>query len=259
MDCLKVYRKENVRFIQFNNTKKKNAISSEGYELIGKTLTEDKNDDTIVATIFTGTGEYFTSGNDLTASMEKIKTEDPEVVMRRAWQQFRSMVEAFLSYPKLTIAIVNGPAVGIGVTICGLCDICYASETATFMTPFVKLALTIEGCASYMLPRIMGKSKASELLLLGQRIPVDEALRFNLISKIIPKDKIEEFINGVCLMVKNISVKSLIMNKRLLMLSTDNATKLAAVNECDALWIAQNSEEFFQNLMTFQSRKQSKL
>ncbi|MGL5405346.1 MAG: enoyl-CoA hydratase-related protein [Propionibacteriaceae bacterium] len=79
------------------------------------------------------------SGNDLT---QKIEPPPPGVSIHAS---LIYMVQAFIRFPKLLIAVVNGPAIGIGATVLALCDILYASETAYFYTPFTALGLCAEG------------------------------------------------------------------------------------------------------------------
>ena len=71
----------------------------------------------------------------------------------------RNFINAFVNFTKPLIAFVNGPAVGIGLTILGIFDLVIASDKATFAAPFTALALSPEGCSSYTFPRLMGHVK----------------------------------------------------------------------------------------------------
>ena len=84
------------------------------------------------------------------------------------------------------IAAVNGPAVGIGVTLLPHCDVVYASTTSSFWTPFSRIAVVPEFCSSVTFPAIMGMSRANEMLLLGKQFSATDALACGLVSKLIP-------------------------------------------------------------------------
>ena len=71
----------------------------------------------------------------------------------------RDFVSSFINFPKPLLAAINGPAIGISVTVLGLCDLVYASDKATFHTPFMSLGQSPEGCSSITFPMIMGAAK----------------------------------------------------------------------------------------------------
>lgn len=74
---------------------------------------------------------------------------------------FRDFTKALITFPKPVIAVVNGPAVGLGMAMLPLCDIVYASDKATFYLPYSALSQTPEGCASYTLPQSVGMAMVS--------------------------------------------------------------------------------------------------
>ncbi|KAK9739129.1 Enoyl-CoA hydratase/isomerase [Popillia japonica] len=197
MEGLQVTLKNGVKIIKFNKPQRKNAINRQIYIKLTETLNQDSLDESVIVTIITGEGEYFTSGNDIKDAMQLSTGADPEAARVEANQVFKNLIQAFINYPKLLIAVVNGPAIGIGATMVGLCDVVYASDRATFHTPFVSLGLCCEGCSSYVFPMNMGRSKASEMLLLGRKITSQEAYASNLIARVIPHEKLEQLFDDL--------------------------------------------------------------
>ncbi|KAJ8953202.1 hypothetical protein NQ318_003241 [Aromia moschata] len=224
--------KDGVRTIRLNRPDKKNAMCTSMYRTLTSVLNDDAKDDKVVVTILTGCGGYFTSGNDIkTGLSEDISTETRLKIVQ-------DMVTAFIDYPKLLIAIVNGPAIGIGATMAVLCDIIYVTDKALFDLPFVKLGLCAEAASSFTFPYILGRSKASEMLYLNHQLDAREAYHFGLVSKVIPHDQLDNFINELR-RYGRLPVNSVKLNKKLVM-----ASLKAILSECNQREMEQLSELF---------------
>ena len=110
----------NIKIVQYNKPKRKNAIDRDMYIRVTKILHESAEDSNIGMMVLTGTGDYYSSGNDLFAAFESIENNLLPVL--------KEYIHAFITFPKLLVAIVNGPAVGIAATTLPLCDLVFASE-----------------------------------------------------------------------------------------------------------------------------------
>uniref|UniRef100_A0A3B3YHX8 Enoyl-CoA delta isomerase 2 n=1 Tax=Poecilia mexicana TaxID=48701 RepID=A0A3B3YHX8_9TELE len=132
-----------------------------------------------------GAGDFYCSGNDL-STFTKIPEGGVQEMARQGAELLRKYVRAYIDFPKPLVAVVNGPAVGISVTVLGLFDLIYATERATFHTPFTQLGQSAEGCSSYTFPRIMGPTKASEMLLFNKKLTASQACELGLITEVFP-------------------------------------------------------------------------
>uniref|UniRef100_A0AC35FE42 Uncharacterized protein n=1 Tax=Panagrolaimus sp. PS1159 TaxID=55785 RepID=A0AC35FE42_9BILA len=130
------------------------------YIKIPKVLKEASANDEVKFVVFAGTGAYYCSGNDL-SNFDKAAKIGKEAMAKEAQEILHKFVGAFIDFDKPLIACVNGPAVGIGVSTLPLFDIVWASDTATFNTPFVSLGQACEGASTYTFPYLMGHSKVS--------------------------------------------------------------------------------------------------
>jgi Delta3-Delta2-enoyl-CoA isomerase len=169
----------------------------------------------------------------------------------------KKMVNSFIDFPKLLIAIVNGPAIGISATIIALCDVIYASENAYFYTPFTALGLCAEGCSSLTFPRILGTSKANEMLNLNHKMTAIEAQSIGFVAKVYQNtQEVLQKLNQI----ENLPMGSILANKMLMRKFTIDELRKANLAEIDQLVDRMGSEEALMAMVNFQSnRKKSKL
>ncbi|KAL9974342.1 hypothetical protein ACROYT_G011366 [Oculina patagonica] len=243
-----------VQTIRMNRPAKYNAITLEMYQEFMTALDEAGKNDACVVAMVTGTGDYYCSGNDL-SNFSRIPPEGPQKMANDARYTLRDFVAHFIDFPKPLIAAVNGPAVGIPVTIMGLFDMVYASDKATFHTPFMELGQSPEGCSSFMFPRIMGPAKANEMLLAGCKLTAVEARDCGLVTAVFPHDKFSEEVQKKVQAMAKLPPKSLQLSKQLIrdsfrdMLHDCNEKEAALLEE---RWL---SEECMQAIMKFMQRK----
>ncbi|KAK7505696.1 hypothetical protein BaRGS_00002967 [Batillaria attramentaria] len=179
---LKVTKTNKVFRIQLNRPNKKNALTWQMYNDIGTALGEAAQDKDVSVAVVTGSGDYYCSGNDL-SNFTQVKPDEIGKMALTARGVLLNFVNSIIDFPKPLIALVNGPAVGVSVTVLGLFDAVYCTDKATFHTPFSQLGQSPEGCSSYIFPKIMGNAKAGELLLFNKKITAQEAFDRNLVSQ----------------------------------------------------------------------------
>jgi peroxisomal 3,2-trans-enoyl-CoA isomerase len=183
-------KERSILLVALHRPRSMNAFNDDMYEDLIDLMNATIEDDSIAAIVLTGTGEYFSSGADL-----KNGNFHPEAGGRRTLQKPAGrFMMALIAYPKIIAAAVQGPAVGIAVTLLMHCDLVHASKVATFWAPFTRLALVPELCSSVTFRESMGLSKANELLLLGKKIDAATAFNYNIASRVVdqstnPNDK----------------------------------------------------------------------
>ncbi|XP_075437367.1 enoyl-CoA delta isomerase 2-like isoform X1 [Ascaphus truei] len=189
-ETLQITCQDNITKIIMNRPEKKNAVSTKMYNEIIEAL-EDAGRDDSVLTVLTGSGDYFSSGNDLgNAIAHSLNSQEERI--RDSIIMIRKFVGKFIDFPKPLIAMVNGPAIGIAVTILGLFDLVYATDGATFNTPFSQLGQCPEGCSSYTFPKIMGLGKATEVLLFNKKLTAREACDLGLVTEVFPDSTFQQ-------------------------------------------------------------------
>lgn len=198
-DLIAVCDDQKVRTIRFNRLDKKNAITRAMYAAMADAL-EAANSDDIRVVILAGGEGVFTAGNDMTDFMEA-----PPHIGGAETPPVERFMRALLACEKPVIAAVDGLAIGIGTTLLLHCDLAYATPRSIFTTPFVNLALAPEFGSSQVLPGIVGRTVASELLLLGERWDGERAEAKNLINAVIDEDGFEAAVMQIALKLASLA------------------------------------------------------
>lgn len=185
--------------ITINRPKVLNAIDWETFFILQDELEKLIADDSIRVIILTGAGtKSFISGGDIG---EELKMDGLESYQ---WSLTgHHLCETIEKSPKPVIAAVNGYALGGGFEFILACDFRICSNNAKFGTPETKLGVICGFGGNIRLPRLVGKTKAKEMLMIGQMIDAEEAYRINLVNKIVPQDKLMEAVDEFCVNLIN--------------------------------------------------------
>ena len=165
--------------LTINRPERKNALTQAMYGALADAINAANDDKAIRAIIITGEGDMFTAGNDLTDFASDSERSSGEPPVTRFLNGIRDAETPL-------IAAVNGPAIGVGLTMLLHCDIAYAAESANFRAPFTALGLVPEAGSSLLLPLSVGNSMANDILLAGRILSAQEALDCGLVSRVEP-------------------------------------------------------------------------
>jgi 2-(1,2-epoxy-1,2-dihydrophenyl)acetyl-CoA isomerase len=187
---IRVEKKDGIVLLTLNRPDKLNAVTWNSWREITQAVQEVGEDDEARVLVVTGSGRGFCSGTDLAAAAAS-GGEGPREGSRRERLRSRYLAAAdVLACPKPCIAAVNGVAAGGGLSLCLACDIRIASQEARFSAIWSRRALVPDFGCSHLLPRIVGMSKALELIYTGQMIDAQEALAIGLVSQVAAADEL---------------------------------------------------------------------
>ena len=186
---------DKIATITLSRPEKLNAFTPSMMEKGVALLKDVAGDAEVGAVVVTGEGRAFCAGGDVAAmvanGIAELGLEGGTDMLRRL-QEFAWLLNTI---PKVTIAAVNGTAVGAGLPIALSCDLRIASAKAKFGTAFARIGLSGDFGAAWLLTRLVGPAKAKELLFLPDMIDADEALRLGLVNRVVPHDEFQDAVN----------------------------------------------------------------
>ncbi len=183
-----IYEKEEgIAIVTMNRPDRLNALSFKLKEELSNVFDVMEKEDEVKIVILTGGPKAFSAGADIKERSTVQMSQPQSFFERRKSHAFFCKIEDF---EKPVIAAVSGVAVGGGCELSLVCDLRIASETARFGVPEVKIGVIPAAGGTQRLPRIIGITKAKELLYTGDFIDAQEAYRLGLVNKVVPVDNL---------------------------------------------------------------------
>ena len=191
LETVRVERRDSaVAIVELNRP---DALNAWNYQLgvdLREALEALGADDSVRAIMLTGAGRGFSSGADLTERREGDANdtvgEDGQFdLSKRLRERYHPIIRAVREMPKPVVAAVNGPAAGIGCSLALSCDLIVAARSAFFVLAFVNIGLVPDGGSTAFVPARVGKARAAEMMLLGERIFAPKALEWGLVNMVV--------------------------------------------------------------------------
>lgn len=184
MDSFRIEKYGHVAVLQLTAAEKRNLLTPELALQIASAVQQLSLDQELKVLCVMGTERAFCAGADLAVLQHAVDGDGSE--LKQLYQAFSQVAES----PLLTIALVNGPAVGAGMNLAMVCDIRLASKEAWFDSRFFQLALHPGGGHGWLLPQLIGWQQAMAMLFCGERLTAEQAWQYGLVKEVLVADQL---------------------------------------------------------------------
>ncbi|MFN8575082.1 MAG: enoyl-CoA hydratase-related protein [Gemmatimonadaceae bacterium] len=222
--------------VRFNRPDRLNAFRRSEYTRFHDLLDEFERTPSVSAVVLTGTGRGFCAGEDLKELSESADADTPALDGAQVLQEItRRIVNSRHVY----IAAVNGVAAGFGAELACACDLRVAAREARFLFPEVRRGLFVTNGISLILPRMVGDAWARRLLLTGEAIDADTALRIGMVTDVVEGSALVNAANEIAARIAGHAPTAVRLTKRILNARRDDleqalSTELEYLDECVA-------------------------
>lgn len=235
---------EKIATITLNRPKHLNAYTYQMAIELWDAITKFENDPNLRVLILTGAGKGFCAGADLSGGANTFDGSSQPKEYAENYLKEGSLIGRCFSMKKPVIVAINGPAVGVGVTMILPFDIRIASESARIGIVFNKLGIVPEIACPWILPRLIGISKAAELMYTGRILNANEALEYGLVSRVVPDDKLMDTAREIAEEIKLCSPVCISLTKRMLyqFLNETDVDRAERINHKYYAWTGKQAD-----------------
>ena len=184
-----------VATIELNRPEALNAWNLQLGEDLRAALEQAGGDDSVRAVLITGAGRAFSSGADLAenrdgGSDDSLDEDGNFDLSKRLRERYHPIIHAVREMPKPVVSAVNGPAAGIGCSLALSADLIVAGHSSYFLLAFVNIGLVPDGGSSAFVPARIGLARATEMMMLGERVSAERALDWGLVNQVVPDESL---------------------------------------------------------------------
>ena len=259
-DTVEVRREGAAARIVLNRPEALNAWNAELGLALRDAVLDVAGDPEVRAVLLTGAGRAFSSGADLKdlSGREETTASGRPDVRKVLTERYHPIITAVREMPKPVVAAVNGPAVGIGLSLALAADLVIAAESAYLLLAFVNVGLVPDGGSSVFVPARVGFARAAEMAMLGERVSAPQALEWGLVNRVVPDDELEDAAGALLRRLAEGPTASYAGTKRQL-----NAWLFAGMEaqlelEADVQQEMAESGDFVEGVAAFVSKRQAK-
>jgi 2-(1,2-epoxy-1,2-dihydrophenyl)acetyl-CoA isomerase len=247
MSSILVSKADAVATITLNRPDKFNAFNRPMALQLQQVLDECAVDTSIRAIYLTGNGKAFCAGQDLG---ELMGDDAPgfEVILA---EHYNPIIAKIRSIEKPVLCAVNGVAAGAGANIALACDIVVATQSAAFIQAFSKIGLIPDSGGTYTLPRLIGWQKASAIMLLGDKVPAQEAEKMGMIYKVFTDEEFAASAYQIALTLAQMPTKGLALTKQALNQSFNNSLQQQLQLEDELQYKAAHTHDYAEGVAAF--------
>jgi enoyl-CoA hydratase/carnithine racemase len=238
-----------VRVLTLSRPEKKNVFDLPQAEQLWAALEEADADAAVRAIVVTGDGDYFTAGADVSLFLQIGTLE------RSRLEKAAKLYAPLRACEKPTIAMVQGHAVGMGVTMLPSFDLVYAADHVTFTTPFVKLGLVLEYGSSHTFARLIGAQRTKELMMRATPLDAKTAAEWGLVTRCFSADALKPETMKIASEIAAHPPGAVAATKRLVDEGLSRSFEEAAAAEDEVLEGLYGSEENVKAVNAFLNRK----
>src|ERR687891_1101317 len=183
--------------ITLNRPDSLNAWTHDFGRELKQVIGHDAADPAVRAVLVTGSGRGFSSGADLKSGFDPAPDDGMPDVRKELHELYHPIIAGVRRLEKPVVAAVNGPAGGIGAPLAAACGLVLAAESAFFGLAFVNIGLMPDGGSTLFVPTAVGKARAFQMALLGERVPAHRALEWGLVNFVHPDDRLLDEANAL--------------------------------------------------------------
>jgi 2-(1,2-epoxy-1,2-dihydrophenyl)acetyl-CoA isomerase len=258
---IQVARDSGVLTLTIDRPKGRNSLDDTMVETMITELEAAQNDESVRVILITSTGDDFCTGFDIVGRNENIPSPDggdkPRVgaIQRRLPSQSNRLVPLILNTQVPVVCAVRGWAIGLGLHVAVAADFCVAADDARLWEPFMKRGFTPDSGGTWLLPRLVGITRAKEMLLLGRRISGTEAAEWGLIHQAVPAGDLDSAVTALVDELSSGPTVALGLAKWLVHTGSGLGLEQHLHNEAFAMELSSRADDFKEGIAALREKR----